>query len=109
MFGGVLHVRPSYVYRSKIFFSDDNDRPELQTTRIVPDTIIDEFQNGFGLTNLHVGYAPSHGRWEVEGFVSNLADVAYRKGAGSAGESIGLPTQVRGEPRFYGLRISLRH
>lgn len=108
VFGGTVHFRPNYVYRSKVFFGDDNDRPELQTTRLVPDLIQDEFQKGFGLLNLRVGFTPEGGHWEVEGFVSNLTNVAYRKGAGSAGDNIGLPTQVMGDPRFYGLRLALR-
>jgi len=106
---GNLFIRPTYIYRSKIFFADDNDRPELQVGRIVADVIQDEYQTGFGLLNLRVGYAPDHGLWGVEAFASNLTNEIYRKGAGSAGESIGLPTNVRGEPRVFGLRLTLRN
>jgi len=107
--GGALDVRPSYSWRSRIFFSDDNDRPDLQTGRIVADLIQDEHQDAYGLLNLRVGYTPHAGNWEVEAFASNLTDEVYRKGAGSAGESIGMPTNVRGEPRVYGLRLTFRH
>ena len=105
--GGMFHVRPSYSYRSKIFFADDNDVPALQKGRIVPDLIQDEYQNGFGLLNLRLNYAPDAASWELEAFVDNALDKVYRKGAGSAGESIGLPTNVRGEPRVYGLRFAI--
>lgn len=107
--GGQFDLRPTYTYRSKIFFADDNDRPELQTGLLVPDAAQDEFQDGFGLLNLRVSYTPTEGNWSAEVFGSNLTDETYRKGAGSAGKSIGLPTNVLGEPRTYGLRLSLRH
>ncbi len=106
--GGEVSIRPSYSWRSKIFFADDNDRPELQTGRIVADRLQDELQDSYGLLNLRVAYVPDGGRWEVEAFASNLTDETYRKGAGSAGESIGMPTHVLGEPRLYGVRLSLR-
>lgn len=106
--GGMLDIRPSYSWRSQIFFADDNDRPELQTGRIVADLIQDEHQGAYGLANLRVAYTPDAGNWEVEAFASNLADEVYRKGAGSAGESIGMPTNVLGEPRLYGLRVTVR-
>jgi len=104
---GLVYLRPNYVYRSKVFFSDDNDRPDLQRTRLVPDLIQDEFQNGFGLLNIRAGFETGDHRYTIEGFVTNATNKGYRKGAGSAGDNIGLPTQVRGEPRFFGLRVSI--
>src|SRR5262249_41070390 len=106
---GVVEFRPSYTWRSKIFFADDNDRPELQSGQIVPDLLVDEFQDSFGLVNVRLGYVPDHGNWEVEAFASNLTDEVYRKGAGSAGGSIGLPTNVLGDPRVYGMRFGIRY
>lgn len=106
--GGRLELRPSYSWRSRIFFADDNDRPDLQTGRIVADLLQDELQDAYGLLNLRIGYTPHAGDWEVEAFASNLTDEVYRKGAGSAGESIGMPTNVLGEPRLYGLRLTIR-
>lgn len=107
--GGKFDFRPTYTWRSKIFFADDNDRPELQAGLLVPDAGQDEFQDGFGLLNARISYAPERGDWEVEAFGSNLTDEIYRKGAGSAGKSIGLPTNVLGEPRVYGLRLTIHH
>ena len=105
---GTFYLRPTYTYRSKIFFDDDNDISSLQTGRIVADLIQDEYQDGFGLLNVRAGYIPKNGRWEAEAFVTNATDEVYRKGAGSAGESIGMPTNVLGEPRVYGLRLIIR-
>ena len=105
---GHLEFRPNYTWRSDIFFADDNDRPELQTGRIVPDLIQDEYQDAFGLFNLRVAYIPDDGNWDVEAFVNNASDEVYRKGAGSAGESIGMPTNVLGDPRIWGVRVSIR-
>lgn len=107
--GGKFDFRPTYTWRSKIFFADDNDRPELQSGLLVADAGQDEFQKGFGLLNARLSYAPEGGDWEVEVFGSNLTDEIYRKGAGSAGKSIGLPTNVLGEPRVYGLRLTIHH
>ncbi|WP_369062066.1 TonB-dependent receptor [Caulobacter sp. 73W] len=106
--GGTFDLRPVYTYRSKIFFADDNDRRELQAGLIVPDLAVDEFQNGVGLLNVRLSYRPDNAPWEAEAFVTNATDETYRKGAGSAGKSIGLPTNVMAEPRFYGLRLTWR-
>lgn len=107
--GGRFDFRPTYTWRSKIFFADDNDRPNLQAGLLVPDAGQDEFQDGFGLLNARLSFEPEQGSWSVEAFGSNLTDEVYRKGAGSAGKSIGLPTNVLGEPRVYGLRLTIHH
>ena len=75
----------------------------------MPDAGQDEFQDGFGLLNARLSFEPEQGSWSVEAFGSNLTDEVYRKGAGSAGKSIGLPTNVLGEPRVYGLRLTIHH
>lgn len=107
---GKVTIVPSITYQSKIFFDDNNDRPDLQTVAggaLVADTIQDEFQNGYALVNLRLGYEFSNGV-QVEGYIENLFNRKYIKDAGNTGDALGLPTFIAGEPRFYGMRISYR-
>ena len=109
--GGRIDFTPAVTYQSKVFFDNDNDRPELQTLargKIVADTVQDEFQNGFALVSARLGYTFSGGRFRAEAFVENLFDKAYIKDAGNTGDSIGMATFVPGEPRTYGLQLTAR-
>ena len=45
---------------------------------------------------------------QIEGFVQNLFNRKYIKDAGNTGDSLGLPTFIAGEPRFFGARVSFR-
>ncbi len=110
MLGGVVEARPTFVWQSKVFFDDDNDRPDLQQAPrlLMPDPVQDELQGAYGLFSLRFGYTPASGRWSLGAFVSNLFDQKYFKDAGAIGDGIGMPTFVAGEPRFYGLSLSVR-
>lgn len=99
---------PSVTWQSKIFFDDDNDRPDLQAQNLVPDLIQDEYQKGYALVDARFGLEPGDGRFRIEAFVTNLFDKKYIKDAGNTGDSLGLPTFIAGEPRFYGISISFR-
>ncbi|WP_297512226.1 TonB-dependent receptor [uncultured Caulobacter sp.] len=107
--GGKVTFTPTYTWRSKMFFDDDNDRSDLQASGLFPDTIVDEFQNGYGLLNLCVGFGAVDDRWKVEAFVENLGDVHYLKDAGNTGDSFGIPTFIAGKPRIMGIGVSFRH
>lgn len=109
--GGRLDFTPSVTYQSKVFFDNDNDRPELQTIargKIVADTVQDEFQKGFALVSARLGYTFSGGSFRAEAFVNNVFDKAYIKDAGNTGDSIGMATFIPGEPRTYGLQLTAR-
>lgn len=107
--GGDLQIQPTYSWQSKMFFDDNNDRSDLQTTGFVPDTLVDEFQDGYGLVNLRVRYTPDHANWSVEAFGDNLTDEAFIKDAGNTGDNLGLPTFIAGEPRTYGAVLTVRY
>ncbi len=107
--GGVFEVQPTYSWQSEVFFDDNNDRTDLQTTAFVPDTIVDEFQDSYGLLNLRVRYTPDHGNWSVEAFGDNLLDEEFIKDAGNTGDSLGLPTFIAGEPRTYGVNLTVSY
>jgi iron complex outermembrane receptor protein len=108
--GGTFELRPTASWQSSIFFDDDNDLPRFQQppSAFVADNVQDEVQDGYGLVNLRVGYAPSDGPWRIELFANNLFDERYLKDAGNTGDSLGLPTFIAGEPLFYGVSISVR-
>ena len=107
--GGKLTFAPTYTWRSKMFFDDDNDRSDLQSAGLFPDTQVDEFQKSYGLLNVRVGFGAVDDRWKVEAFVENLADKKYLKDAGNTGDSFGIPTFIAGRPRFMGIGLTFRH
>ena len=89
--------------------TDDNDRSDLQSAGLFPDTQVDEFQKAYGLLNVRVGFGAVDDRWKIEAFVENLTDQSYLKDAGNTGDSFGIPTFIAGKPRFMGIGISFRH
>ncbi|OYX58870.1 MAG: TonB-dependent receptor [Brevundimonas subvibrioides] len=107
--GGAFEIQPTYSWQSEVFFDDNNDRTDLQTTGFVPDRIVDEFQDSYGLVNLRVRYVPDGANWSVEAFGDNLLDETFIKDAGNTGDSLGLPTFIAGEPRTYGATVSVRY
>lgn len=108
--GGAVSFRPTWTAQSRVFFDDDNDRPDLQQppAALVADNLQDETQKGFSLVNARLGYEPEGAMWRVEAFVDNLFDKNYIKDAGNTGDGLGMPTFIAGEPRFYGISASLR-
>jgi len=106
--GGAIVVQPTYTWQSKVFFSDDNDIPALQSRNIVRDLIQDEYQDAYGLLNLRVRYTPDSGAWGVEAFGENVVDEDYIKDAGNTGDGLGMPTFIAGRPASYGLIFKLK-
>lgn len=107
---GRITLTPSVTYQSRVYFDDDNDRPDLQQppAALVADNIQDETQRGYALVNARIGYeAPGHG-WQIEGFVENAFNRRYINDAGNTGDALGLPTFIAGPPRFYGVTGTVR-
>lgn len=107
---GRIEFSPSISYQSKVFFDDDNDRPDLQTTaqgKLVDDLFQDEVQDGYALASARLGYV-LFDRYRIEAFVDNLFDKKYIKDAGNTGDALGLATFIPGEPRTYGIQLSAR-
>jgi outer membrane receptor protein involved in Fe transport len=107
--GGAFQIQPTWTWQSEVFFDNDNDRTDLQTTNFVPDRFVDELQDSYGLLNLRVRYTPDHGNWSVEAFGDNLLDEEFLKDAGNTGDSLGLPTFIAGEPRTYGVNVTVSY
>lgn len=106
--GGRLTFSPSYAWQSKIFFSDENDRPDL-SRGLARDTVQDEFQDGYGLLDLRLNYRPTAGDWDVTAFATNALNRRYIREAGFIGESFGFSAAGAGPPRVVGLSFTARH
>ncbi|MFN3932946.1 MAG: TonB-dependent receptor [Brevundimonas sp.] len=106
---GAIAIQPTYTWQSKVFFDDDNDRTDLQARNLVPDLIVDEFQDSYGLLNLRVRYEPNSANWAFEVFADNLLDEEYIKDAGNTGDALGMPTFIAGRPASLGASFSLRY
>ena len=107
--GGELSFMPTYSWQSEMFFDDNNDRTDLQTGNFVPDVLVDEVQESYGLLNLRVRFEGSQGDWSVEAFADNLLDEEFIKDAGNTGDGLGLPTFIAGEPRTVGVVFGLKY
>ena len=88
--GDSLYVRPSYSYRSQVYFEDEN-QPGIE-------------QDGYGLLNLRAGWRFAD-RWEVAVWGNNLADKEYLTDAGNTGLLFGIPTVIAGPDRSYGVTL----
>ncbi len=106
--GGVFEFTPTYVYRTKAFFDDDNARPELLTGALIRPLVFNEYQDAYGLLDLRLRWQPNGRNWRLEAFVTNATDEKYLKDAGNTGEDVGLPTYIAGEPRMFGFAFSIR-
>lgn len=104
---GTWSFKPTYLWQSKIYFDDDNDLPQYQTS--TGDTVQDEVQKAYGLLNLRFTYSPNKAPWSLELFVDNATDVKYIKDAGNTGDSIGSPTFIQGTPQTFGLTFRIRN
>jgi Outer membrane receptor proteins, mostly Fe transport len=109
--GGKLEVRPSYTWQSKVFFENNNDRPELQQppNAFVADNVQDEFQKAYGLLNLRLAWTSGTRPLTLEAFATNILDKAYIIDAGNIGDSLGLPTFIAGTPRMVGVGLTWRY
>ncbi len=100
---GTFSVTPTYTFRSKFFFDDDNDRPDLQGNN---DNVQDELQDGVGVLDVTMRWNSSDANYTVELFGKNLLDEEYLLDAGNTGDSFGLATFIPAPPRLIGLRLT---
>ena len=96
---------PASSYKTKVFFDDDNDRPELQGG---VDEKQDEFQDNYGLVDMAARFDSSTGKFAVELFAKNVLDKDYLLDAGNTGDGFGLPTFIPGPDRLIGLTLTGR-
>ena len=102
---GTFSFKPTVSYKTKVFFDDDNDRPELQGG---VDEKQDEFQDNYGLVDMAARFDSSTGKFAVELFAKNVLDKDYLLDAGNTGDGFGLPTFIPGPDRLIGLTLTGR-
>jgi outer membrane receptor protein involved in Fe transport len=107
---GLVEVRPSYTWQSKVYFDDANDRPEFQQPPVnfVADNLRDEVQPSYGLLNLRLAWTADSAPVTLEAFGTNLLDEDYIIDAGNTGDAFGLPTFIAGPPRMVGVGATYR-
>ena len=104
---GQLWWVPSYSWHSRIYFDDNNDRPELQQGYLRPDTRQDEVQGAYGIASLRSIWAPRGAAWRLEAAIQNITNERYLVDAGNTGDGLGYPSFVAGPPRM--LSLALRY
>ena len=89
------YLRPSYTYKSKIYFENENSE-ELS-------------QDGYGILNCRLGvqWMPGKVYYEIGLFGKNILDEEYLIDAGNTGNTIGFPTFVAGSPSVFGVSVKL--
>ncbi len=107
--GGVFDLRPNWRWQSKVFFNPDNGNPAIQAEEgpLIAPIQFNQFQKAYSLVDLSLSYAPRGGNWSVKAFATNLTNTRYLKDSGNTGSDIGLPTDIPGEPRLYGLSVTI--
>jgi outer membrane receptor protein involved in Fe transport len=89
-----MFFRPTWTWKSKVFFEEGNDPLLAQTD--------------YGQISLRSGLTFGDGRFTGTVFANNLLDEEFIIDAGNTGGTIGSPTFIRGNPRFIGLELSGR-
>jgi outer membrane receptor protein involved in Fe transport len=90
-----LFLNGDVQYRSSYFFNNDN----LPTER----------QSAFATVDARVGVEAPGGRMRAELYSENLTDTEYLRDVGNAGKLFGVPTAIRANPRFWGVRLTVRN
>lgn len=84
-------VSPSYNYKSKVYFEEDNGD--------------DVKQDAYGLLNCRAGITLPKSGLTVLGFMNNVTDEKYIIDAGNTGRNFGIPTYIAGPPRMFGFEV----
>ncbi len=109
---GSLTLMPTYTYKTKIFFDNDNDfavNPRNGAILQEADFFQDEFQEAYGIFDLRLRFDDKDERFSAELFVENLFDKEFIIDAGNTGDAFGIPTFIGGAPRFFGGSITVRY
>lgn len=92
---GLFYFRPSYSYKSKVYFENENS--ELLS------------QDGYGVLNCNLGmqWKPKSVSYEVGLFGKNILNKEYLIDAGNSGNQIGFPTFIAGSPSVFGVSLKV--
>jgi iron complex outermembrane receptor protein len=92
---GALDFQFSASYKSHQFFDTTND-PYIT-------------QGGYWIENIRVGYSWNDGKWEIAGWVRNLANTQYYVDKFDLTSPFGFIQGIVGSPRFYGVELNFRY
>lgn len=100
---GNFYFRPTYTYKSKIYFEDDNQ------PAVTAYGTYDLTQKGYGLCNFNLGwrYQPKTVYYELGVFGKNIFDEKYIVDAGNSGRNIGFPTFIGGTRSVIGVQTKI--
>jgi iron complex outermembrane recepter protein len=114
---GDISIVPSYIWKSKHFFEDDNgynyaadgNGGFVRTPETYPDgTVVQEYENAYGVANLRVGYDSADDRWGAYVLGENVFDQEYLIDVGNTGGAFGLSTIIRGKPQMVKAGVYLK-
>lgn len=90
-----IYLRPSYTWKSSVFFEDDND-PALT-------------QGAYGLLNFTAGvrFGKKKINYDLSVYGKNVLNEEYLIDAGNTGNTIGFPTYIAGSPSQFGVQVRL--
>ena len=106
---GEISIIPSYIWKSKHYFEDDNgfdyaadgNGGFIRIPEMYPDgTVVEESQDAYGVANLRVGFDAASQRWGAYVLGENIFDEEYLIDVGNTGGAFGLHTIIRGKPQM---------
>ncbi len=87
-----FYLRPSYTYKSKVYFEDDNTE-ELS-------------QDAYGLVNMTAGFVFKRKQtYQIGFFGKNMLDEKFLIDAGNTGDAFGTPTAIAGGRQIMGVEL----
>lgn len=89
---GLLYFRPTYSYKSRVFFEETNI-PGIE-------------QDGYGMLNLRIGFNLDS-KYDLMLYMNNALDESYIIDAGNTGGAFGIPTFIAGPPRMIGAQLTV--
>ena len=107
---GKFYVTPSYVWKGDHFFEDDNgfdyeadgNGGFVRIPEMYPDgTIVQEYQDAYGIASVRAGFDSADDRWGVYVLGENVFDEEYLIDVGNTGGAFGLHTIIRGKPQMF--------
>ncbi len=101
---GELAFRVDYSYVG------DREFPRLYSAdpvaQALADQNIDQLEGAYDNINARITYRDSSGHWQASLWGQNLTDEEYLYGLSEGSTTIGSPSGIRANPRFYGLDVS---
>jgi iron complex outermembrane receptor protein len=104
---GALIPRYDFAWTHDIFFDPSEGRgaPQGPNRAPLPDFAVG--QAAYWIHNVRLAYRSPDERFELAGWVRNLTDEVYKTLAFDASKSAGLVGNLVGDPRTYGVSLSI--